>query len=117
MPGWAYSLTVSYDGTKLEDFADMAGSFQHREASMTLYPPFFDLDVAGQDDTILHEIGHVLQAPLDATFAVIQEEETSKEVAERLWEETSEGVVSDYAAVFQRLHRRTMTTTTTEEGR
>ncbi len=99
LPGWVDTLTVSYDDTDANSYASATAWWDQRSAGIAFHPMFWSLDARGRALTLLHEIGHVLMAPLDQCVETIIAERPRKALAERLWSDASEGYVNDLAAL------------------
>lgn len=102
MPGWVDTLIVSYDDTDMTSYASTEAWWDQRSAKIAFHPMFWSLDARDRALTLLHEIGHVLMAPLDQCVDTILTQRPCKALAEKLWSDACEGYVNDLAALAWR---------------
>ena len=99
LPGWVDTLTISYDDTDSDNYAGASAMFDQRTAHIVIYPLFWSLDQRGREVTLIHEIGHVLMAPLDQCVETITQQRPKRALAEKLWSDAAEGFVNDFASL------------------
>jgi len=105
LPGWVDTLVISYDDKDPNSYASATAMWDQRSAEIAFHPMFWSMDARGRAVTMLHEIGHVLMAPLDQCVETIITQKPKRALAERLWSDASEGYVNDFAALAWHTHR------------
>lgn len=98
LPRWVDTLTVIYDDTQ-PNIASADGVFEQRVAKLWIHPQFWSLDKRSRDITILHEIAHILMAPLDQCVDTIIKFRPENALAEKLYSDAVEGYVNDFASI------------------
>lgn len=99
LPGWVDLLTVTYDDTDSDDYASANAMFDQRCATIAIHPLFWSLNERSRALAILHEIAHVLMAPLDQAVETIIQTRPKRSTAEKLYSDACEGFVNDFAAL------------------
>jgi len=99
MPGWVDTLIVSYDDTDPNNYASASALFDQRTAAIAVHPAFWSLDERGRNLVIVHEMAHVLMAPLDQAVDTIITTKPKRATAEKLYADACEGFVNDFASL------------------
>ena len=105
LPSWCEVLVATFDADDTENHATMDARYMHRESRLRIAPQYFSLDAGSRSDTIIHEFGHVLAAPVDDVVADIILDLPRALVArhERLYERAMEALVTDFGHAIKRV--------------
>lgn len=109
-PSWCHTLTLDYASDDKDDGrtkAECEAEPHYRQARITVYPRFLELDQAERANTIVHELCHLVIAPLSHAIADIlgaaQLSDDARAIAEKMQGDADEAVVEDMAVALARI--------------
>ena len=105
-PHWVRRIRITAMETEHSDgrYADLEPYYQYRSCVLTIYPSFLTLDDREQARVILHEIAHILQAPVFCAIERVKAYlgEDFKDFIEALFDPAMEASAEDTAQVILR---------------
>lgn len=71
LPGWVKLLGVKYDEDMTDAYASAASEQNYGRATLTFGSGWLNLDAAEREWVVVHELGHVIVAPLERAIEEI----------------------------------------------
>lgn len=101
-----WSIEVKFVDGSYDEVAEAAavanfGTWVYKQASITVFTPFYRMDDKEKDEAILHELMHVVLAPL--TVGVIQHMFHEKHVPQIMFNDLHEIVTQDLTNIISKL--------------
>ena len=99
LPTWCHDLRILFD-TELEEPAETQPQMEYRFAEITIGPDWLTEDAVARENILLHEICHLLTAPLVDFVDDALEVEGDDALAAIVFRRAYEGTVQDLTRAF-----------------